>query len=722
MRVRTRSSTSSPRRSWRPETPLGAARARRTRMYGVLSGAARCARAEAVPRLGPDGGLRRSTSRPCGRLSRMPRSCGCAPPTTRPAAPGAEPTWSRCSRPVPHVRAADRSSSSTRPTTSSIPPRSSSCATRYPPLIVVRTLSKAFALPGLRVGYAVAARPTIARLERVPSRRAASPRSRPHVAAAALRRPELAAANAAAIGGRARPARGAPGGHRACRPTRASRTSCSAASASRADAEEATEHLLRTRHRAAHVRCRAPARRTPALHGAGPRDRTSGSCEVLGAWIDGRSAMTERGVPSGRARRARRAIAVAVDLDGSGAASIATGVGFYDHLLTSLAHHSLIDIEISAAGDLEVDEHHTVEDVALALGRRHLRRARRPGRHHPLRRLRACPWTSRSRSCALDLSGRPYAVIDLPFRGERMGDALDPAHRARPGLVRAGGRRDAPLDGRAATTTTSPRPPSRRSPGRCGWPSRIDPRRERRGLDEGQPAAQSGGAIREPTGTPRRGRRLRRRQPREHPQRPGARSAREVRLAARPDDLEDADVILVPGVGASAPAMTPAATPRASSSPSSSGCAPAPGTSASASGSSSSSSAPHEDGAADAGPARGRRRAASRTRRRLPHIGWNRLVVRRPHPVLDGAARRRARLLRPQLRARAGRPGRRRGRDRARRSVRQPRRPASASSVSSSTRSARGPTGCACSRTRWPSSSGRGRDRRPQPPCATASA
>ena len=61
-------------------------------------------------------------------------------------------------------------------------------------------------------------------------------------------------------------------------------------------------------------------------------------------------------------------IAVSVNLDGSGEAAIVTGVGFYDHLLSSLAHHSLIDVEINAVGDTEIDDHHTVEDVALALG------------------------------------------------------------------------------------------------------------------------------------------------------------------------------------------------------------------------------------------------------------------------------------------------------------------------------------------------------------------
>jgi imidazoleglycerol-phosphate dehydratase len=128
------------------------------------------------------------------------------------------------------------------------------------------------------------------------------------------------------------------------------------------------------------------------------------------------------------ARRAERIretketrIAVSIDLDGSGAASIATGIGFYDHLLTSLAHHSLVDIEITAAGDLQVDEHHTVEDVALALG---AAVSEALGDRVGIARFGAArvPMDESVAQCALDLSGRPYAVIDLPFRGERIGE------------------------------------------------------------------------------------------------------------------------------------------------------------------------------------------------------------------------------------------------------------------------------------------------------------
>ena len=68
-------------------------------------------------------------------------------------------------------------------------------------------------------------------------------------------------------------------------------------------------------------------------------------------------------------RRTRETdITIRLVLDGQGRASAKTGIGFYDHLLTALGHHGLFDLEIEAAGDLEIDEHHTVEDVALVLG------------------------------------------------------------------------------------------------------------------------------------------------------------------------------------------------------------------------------------------------------------------------------------------------------------------------------------------------------------------
>ena len=114
-------------------------------------------------------------------------------------------------------------------------------------------------------------------------------------------------------------------------------------------------------------------------------------------------------------------IVVSVNLDGTGEATVATGIGFYDHLLSSLAHHSLIDIEIKAAGDIEIDDHHTVEDVALALGGAI---SDALGDRAGITRFGAArvPMDESLAQCALDLSGRPYAVVDLPFRADRMGE------------------------------------------------------------------------------------------------------------------------------------------------------------------------------------------------------------------------------------------------------------------------------------------------------------
>ncbi|HET7169521.1 MAG TPA: imidazoleglycerol-phosphate dehydratase HisB [Candidatus Limnocylindrales bacterium] len=131
-----------------------------------------------------------------------------------------------------------------------------------------------------------------------------------------------------------------------------------------------------------------------------------------------------------RDRSARRAtvarqtretdVAVTLALDGAGEALVATGIGFYDHLLTSFAHHGLFDLTVSASGDLEVDAHHTVEDVALVLGSAFAAAlADRAG----IRRFgdAAVPMDESSVTAIVDVGGRPYAVIDLPFRGELVG-------------------------------------------------------------------------------------------------------------------------------------------------------------------------------------------------------------------------------------------------------------------------------------------------------------
>lgn len=113
-------------------------------------------------------------------------------------------------------------------------------------------------------------------------------------------------------------------------------------------------------------------------------------------------------------------ITVTVDLDGTGDSSITTGVPAYDHLLESLAKHSLIDVTIAASGDLHIDDHHTVEDVALTLGQA---LAEAVGNGAGIGRFgdARVPMDEAIASCAIDFSGRPYAVLDLSFANERIG-------------------------------------------------------------------------------------------------------------------------------------------------------------------------------------------------------------------------------------------------------------------------------------------------------------
>ena len=114
-------------------------------------------------------------------------------------------------------------------------------------------------------------------------------------------------------------------------------------------------------------------------------------------------------------------VTVTLGLDGEGHTGIDTGIGFYDHLLGSLAHHGLFDLAIHADGDLQVDEHHTVEDVALVLGSAF---AEALGDRAGIVRFgdARVPMDESLASAVVDVGGRPYAVIDLPFRAERVGE------------------------------------------------------------------------------------------------------------------------------------------------------------------------------------------------------------------------------------------------------------------------------------------------------------
>ena len=111
-------------------------------------------------------------------------------------------------------------------------------------------------------------------------------------------------------------------------------------------------------------------------------------------------------------------VVVEVDLDGTGRADVTTGVGFYDHMLGSLAKHSLIDLAVSATGDTHVDAHHTVEDVAIVLGQA-LREAL--GDKAGIRRFgdAAVPLDECLVQAVVDVSGRPFCVHEGEPEGQQ---------------------------------------------------------------------------------------------------------------------------------------------------------------------------------------------------------------------------------------------------------------------------------------------------------------
>ena len=114
-------------------------------------------------------------------------------------------------------------------------------------------------------------------------------------------------------------------------------------------------------------------------------------------------------------KTAETEITVEIAIDGSGIYDNQTGVGFFDHMLDQLARHSLIDMTVSCTGDLHIDDHHTVEDVGIALGQA---LSHAIGDKRGIRRYGACllPMDDALVRAALDLSGRPYLVwnMDLP--------------------------------------------------------------------------------------------------------------------------------------------------------------------------------------------------------------------------------------------------------------------------------------------------------------------
>lgn len=114
-------------------------------------------------------------------------------------------------------------------------------------------------------------------------------------------------------------------------------------------------------------------------------------------------------------------IEVTLDLDGTGRADIATGIGFFDHMLDQLARHGLIDLTVRAKGDLHIDQHHTVEDVGIAIG---LAFRQAMGDYRGITRYADTHLVmdEAMTRCAVDVSGRPYLVFKVAFTRPKVGD------------------------------------------------------------------------------------------------------------------------------------------------------------------------------------------------------------------------------------------------------------------------------------------------------------
>jgi histidinol-phosphate/aromatic aminotransferase/cobyric acid decarboxylase-like protein/imidazoleglycerol phosphate dehydratase HisB len=268
-----------------------------------------------------------------------------------------------------------------------------------PNLIVLRTMSKAFGYAALRVGYAVAAPATAAVLE---ARRAPAPIASPsaRIAAAALRDPRYDVASEIAERERVRAALTAAGfdappaaGNFVWVP----------------NDDDLGEHLetqgivVRRFPQGIRVTLRRPTENDIFLRALGAEPGPA----------PGREATLIR-------TSTETALRMTLDLDGSGKSRLVTGIGFLDHLLTLLAFHAGFDLECVAGGDLDVDEHHTVEDVLAAFGSA-VQQAL--GTREGVARYGSAvvPMDEARATAAVDLVRRAHAEISLAFTGDRVG-------------------------------------------------------------------------------------------------------------------------------------------------------------------------------------------------------------------------------------------------------------------------------------------------------------
>jgi histidinol-phosphate aminotransferase len=271
-----------------------------------------------------------------------------------------------------------------------------------PNLVVLRTLSKAFGFAGLRVGYALAHPSTAALLE---SRRAPAPISEPsaRIAAAALREPRVAEAVAVEVAERERVRAALLAAGRVV-PETAGNFVWLPGDPAIADELELRGLVVRRFPQGIRITVRRPSENDVLLRALGVETPPA---------APGREATVVR-------TTTETALRITLGLDGSGKARIRTGIGFLDHMLTLFAFHAGFDLELAAGGDLEVDEHHTVEDVMAALG---TTLTRALGTREGVARYGSVvlPMDEARAIAAVDLVRRPHAEIDLRFTGDRVG-------------------------------------------------------------------------------------------------------------------------------------------------------------------------------------------------------------------------------------------------------------------------------------------------------------
>jgi histidinol-phosphate aminotransferase len=268
-----------------------------------------------------------------------------------------------------------------------------------PNLIAIRTMSKAFGFASLRVGFAIAALELAPLLE---ERREPAPVSGPaaKIAAAALREPRYDVESVVAERERMREALLSAG--------------YDVPPAAGNFVFVRSEDDLTTRlEQQGLVPRRVPGGTRITLRTPSDNDLVLAALDAAGAPRPGRSATVVR-------TTTETALRVTLDLDGTGRARIRTGIGFLDHLLTLFTFHAGLDLELLAGGDLEVDEHHTVEDVLAALGDA---LSAALGARAGVTRYGAAtlPMDEARATATVDLVRRPHAEVALAFGGERVG-------------------------------------------------------------------------------------------------------------------------------------------------------------------------------------------------------------------------------------------------------------------------------------------------------------